>query len=113
MPAKSYRTYNLCIALHHIIARECVALSSSGGTKRKKEREKKLFLPIFIFSISEIGSGANPDSPGWGGGGWRRSLGVPSIRPCFWQWDPRAEKGGPDLCFNMGPGSETGSRSSQ
>src|SRR6516165_1128331 len=60
MPAKSYRTYNLCIALHHIIARECVALSSSGGTKRKKEREKKLFLPIFIFSISEIGSGANP-----------------------------------------------------
>jgi len=41
-----------------------------------------------------------------GAGVFARLQHTPGIR----QWDPRAELG-PDLCLNMGPGSETGSRS--
>src|SRR5262245_420283 len=74
-------------APHHCSRVRCSVLS--GGTKRKKKREKKLFLPIFIFSISEIGSGANPHSPGWGGGGWPQSLfRLLNWGPRIQNWDP-------------------------
>src|SRR5262249_20368655 len=65
--------------------------------------------PIQISELGPVQTGRPP--PGRGGrmgvGIFARLQHAPGIR----QWDPRAEKLGPDLCFNMGPEYESGSRS--
>src|SRR5262249_15765958 len=66
MRRKPYRTYNLCIALHRIIAREHADLRSEVIESRER-KSKKVFLSDFYFLFSENGSGAYPHGPTWGG----------------------------------------------
>src|SRR5262245_13904264 len=88
MPRKSYRTYNLCIALHRIIAREHADLRSEVIESRER-KSKKVFLSDFYFLFSENGSGAYPHGPSWGGAAGPQSLfRLLNWGPRIQNWDP-------------------------